>query len=1232
MIREIPEIPSEIIKAIDDKTLAVFIGAGVSRLIGCKGWNDTAKLLVERCFKEGFISFREKQALFERANNDPKKAITICHQIFKKKNKENDYWEELEKALKPDNERKKKYDIYRELFNIGTVFITTNIDEHFDEKFEEPFIFFKETDLEKTNLEGKKKLFHIHGSIKERDAVFTVSDYIKRYNSESFRKFMEEVFQKYTVLFVGYGLSEFEILDFLIEKFHFKDKKHFILQPYFEDEEKICELDKHYFHSLGIKLIPYAIDEKGYDQLYYVIKDWCTQVKVRSAELYSINHEVEKLVKKDNLEEAEILRIFQTIKNDSTYRNLFFKKLSQASNSILWFRRLKEKGFFDLQKYFSFEPVVFEYLKTVADKNNENPSEEITNALVEIVDSIGKFLLNDEKEVRKHINQHLLHWYLLQIIFSLPVKKITEAHFQFLKEALKQNNLVSSEVSETILPKLINKKAVEHVLQLIEIIFDYKKEETISIWDEGRRIEYFPIMDEYWLQKALEKHAKDIAKLCGIEAAKVAIEKIKTIVSEDAKQFNVIWIPTIEDHPQTEIFSDRYECQLVHFVRNVFEMLSPGEIKSEVENLLKEEHSIFKRIAIHTINYHYHALSELFWQSGENLLKQDFLKHELYELFKNRVEEFNEKQINRIISWIEELSIDKENLNGKYTEEQIEQMIASQRKEWLTAFLLLDNPKVKSLYEKYNQLYPYEIKHPGFLFWMEKGKIRDSKERKRLYAKFLEKSNKEIAQFLIDYKGNLRAIDREDLADIFRDSVASNPKKFISELEMFLNIPSLYQHALLWGFLEAWESGYDIDWVEVFNFIENLLDSKDFWREKSRPIINYKSWIISRIAEIVENVSKRENFSLTKELSTKIEKILSILIENTESVLESEEDLITAVLNSPKGKVVSAAIDYSLRCMKESRTKWLQTIKEEISRRLNRKVEPSLEFSVVLGERLVDLYRIDKNWVIENINKIFPEDNEQHWKGAFTSYLFFARVIYKSIYTLLKESGHYERALTTVPFDSSFTEQLVQHICIAYLQGWESLEDKNSLIYRLIEKSNVEQLNAIVNYFSLLSRRRENIANIADKVKLLLRRLYDIAIKREQELEYQKLLAKLSNVVFLINRIDKEILEWLKISIKHFNDSSKAFPPLEILEYMLGKVKGNPKEIASIFLYLTKKGIYFTYKKEDVQKLVETLYEKGEKETANMICNLYGIMFSQYGNENFLFEIYKKYNNVHKTL
>ena len=49
LILPIPLIPPEILEAVNTKTLAVFVGAGVSRVMGCMGWDELSRRLVKRC-------------------------------------------------------------------------------------------------------------------------------------------------------------------------------------------------------------------------------------------------------------------------------------------------------------------------------------------------------------------------------------------------------------------------------------------------------------------------------------------------------------------------------------------------------------------------------------------------------------------------------------------------------------------------------------------------------------------------------------------------------------------------------------------------------------------------------------------------------------------------------------------------------------------------------------------------------------------------------------------------------------------------------------------------------------------------------------------------------------------------------------------------------------------------------------------------------------------------------
>jgi len=286
MIYEIPKVPKEIVDAVNNQTLAVFIGAGVSRLIGCMGWDQLATNLVNRCFTtkkkdgSGLINYKEKETLIQE--KDHKKTITICYYLLKKNGFENIFYKKLKKSLKADKELIRSQNIYDELYLLRGLFITTNIDEHFDSKFDPTRIVWREKDFDPSKID-RTKLYHIHGSIKDKDSlIFTVPEYIKRYNNQTFKDFLEKIFREYTVLFVGYGMAEFELLDFLITKFESNNKekelKHFILLPFYKGEENILEFEQYYYNSMGIRVLPYAKDNKGYAQLYDVIKNWNREI------------------------------------------------------------------------------------------------------------------------------------------------------------------------------------------------------------------------------------------------------------------------------------------------------------------------------------------------------------------------------------------------------------------------------------------------------------------------------------------------------------------------------------------------------------------------------------------------------------------------------------------------------------------------------------------------------------------------------------------------------------------------------------------------------------------------------------------------------------------------------------------------------------------------------------------------------------------------------------------
>lgn len=278
MIVPIPQLPENIIEAVNRDKLAIFLGAGISRLVGCSGWQDLARKLVDRCYYDNIINYKEKESL--TTNSDHKKTITIAYHLLNSKGKKNIFYEEMKVALKEGKDIRTP-NVYDEIHKLRGLFITTNADTHFDRLFNEPNKICRAEDFDAGAID-KVNLYHIHGSILNEDSlVFTLRHYFKRYNAPNFVSFLKKIFDEYTVLFLGYGLAEFELIDFLFSKYDRKTKKdlrHFILHPFYSGEDNILEFEQAYYNELGITVLAYEKDEKGYGQLIDVIGAWNKEI------------------------------------------------------------------------------------------------------------------------------------------------------------------------------------------------------------------------------------------------------------------------------------------------------------------------------------------------------------------------------------------------------------------------------------------------------------------------------------------------------------------------------------------------------------------------------------------------------------------------------------------------------------------------------------------------------------------------------------------------------------------------------------------------------------------------------------------------------------------------------------------------------------------------------------------------------------------------------------------
>jgi len=1214
-IEKQPNLPRPILDAVNNGTLAVFIGAGVSRIVGCLGWDKLAEKLVERCFAtrcqdgSGCITYKEKDFLL--VNRDHKKTISICQHILAKNKLENIFYEELESALKPDKDLLKSQNIYDELWGLRGLFITTNADCIFDDKFKHEQIVFERFDS--ANI-GLNKLYHIHGLISHRESlVFTVSQYIKKYREPTFTTFLKTIFDDYTVLFIGYSMNEPALLDYIIPKVDTENKKvvnRFMLLPFYSGEENILDFEQSYYANMGISVIGFEKDLRGYGQLFEVIKYWNKEINQVSIYLYDSFQRLENAA--NNYSEEKVSEVMQLINNDEPQRNHFFTKLASSINPFPWLNCLVQEGCFNPGNnprpeevtgktgyYINPYWTILGYLENVAEKNEASPTQEVTDQIVNIINPILEY----KDETGKRIENFRTDRSIIKIFSCLPKDRITSNYIEFIRVAIKAKwsmKLIDSEIGKILLPKLIRDEAKERVLDLLDVMLDYQE-------DTSAPDEYKSLVDEFWLNDALVKHKPAIAKLCGTEAAAKALEIITTITDNNKIHFNNIWIPTIEDHPQTE-FKDRYECQLVHFVRDMLVLSEPTQIHEIVKALLLKDHPIFKRIALHTIDRHYKDLNEVFWNWIDNPLDEAGIKYELRKLLKNNCKQFSEEQIVKVLGWIE--SKDYRILDS-VNKEQRDKTLAYRKQEWLSALVETQNAKVMEVYKKYNALVPEKLSYPEFDVPMETSWGR---ERTKVLIGAEKKTNAELAEYIKDFQPSEKWEESslDDLQGEFRTLISNNPNRLSYDLRPFLEVSRPFQYTLLSGLHEAWKAGKNYPWEEIFEFILSIIQAKEFWEEDLElSDINYRNPIIGQIADLITSGTRDDNHAFNSELLPTAKKILLILVENAQSDLTENEDILNSVLNSVKGEIFSAMVNYSLRYyrlhMNEDGVTWVTEIKDDFTKRLDKSVEPTVEFSTSIGEYLPYLYTLDKDWVRNNIDKIFPLDNAENWRAAFTGYLFGIRQVHKDLYMLLRDKGHYYNALNIEFPNRHIEERLVGHICVGYLEDWEKLTDENSLISRLINNDNINQTSEIVSFFWM--QRKDTSDRIKNRIKPLWEYILGRLIPNEGQPEYQEVLSDISKWVSLVGEIDEQIFKWLKFSIKYLetNYNSPFF-----IEDLLNHAPATPSKVGQLFLEILNMGMFPEYKRENIQQLVEILYDKGEEDTANRICILYlskGITF-----------------------
>lgn len=797
-------------------------------------------------------------------------------------------------------------------------------------------------------------------------------------------------------------------------------------------------------------------------------------------------------------------------------------------------------------------------------------------------------------------NRHGIDYLVSQTISYLPLKILNEDYLKLLKRLVGLPNDISAySITERLILRSINQGEVDLLEKLIcEFVLQFKINDVGSIK---------PYIDPYKTLSFLESDAfKPMIEIVGIERIFGWLDQPISEINEKLPyEMSSISLPSIED---TDQLKDRHSFKyvLLKFIRDALE-ISSANTNLVLDKLWFSDYDIYRRLAIHTINFHYEDLAGIFWKKLGNPFNDSRLKHELFVLLQRHSSSFQQSEFSQIIEWLE--SIDIRKANEGETDDDLNRYKAVVIKEYLAALTDLDEEKQLKIDYKVAELdriNPARSEHPGYNIYSETKWGHDYPDTEEQFE-IKSATTGSLAGYFNSNVDTWTKYEFEGQLERLRNKITFNPN-FVNEVTPLLGLDIQTKSTILSGITKAIENKKTADVSHAFK----IIDSELFKIPKVAIDINQEIFL-SNTCWFVREIGKNDSLELSDEYILKAKDIILHIMKLENPLKQRNEDIIFDIINSVRGKAFESMLSLMLkndRINPKGSDKWFGDIKEYYSLILKTGTQDECFLYSVAGHLPYFGY-LDFNWLQDNIDLIFLIVNPVKWVQAMFFYVRLNSRVYGNLFKLLMSHGHYQLGIEVFTGSQKGINDFIKHVMICHLSNYEGqeLSGENSLIEKVLNKGDKQQLKAVINFLYT------NDGYDTGKILPIWERIMNAELASK---ERQEVLKSLPALISKIQRFDDETTEIIRKTITRIKGEFDKHRSLaQVLKF--NEDLSDILQRAKVIMLLVAQFTDDFYKKE-IEEFTRALYTKDALVANDFVNDLLSKRAF------YLLEIYEEFN------